>query len=166
MFGNRGIYQDGWMADDAPRTAALGDCGPRRRLRRRPVGALQSQRGLQPGDDLAAKNPEKVKELQATFLDEAKKYNVLPLDDRMAERFDASLRPNPLAGLKLHLRSGSDKHQRVGRAQYARCALQRHGRGGGRQHGQGRRARRHRRDHLGLVALREGRQADLRLQLL
>ncbi len=27
-------------------------------------------------------------------------YNVLPLDDRMSERFDASLRPNPLLGLK------------------------------------------------------------------
>jgi hypothetical protein len=50
--------------------------------------------------DLAAQNPEKVKELQAAFLEEAKKYNVLPLDGRMSERFDASLRPNPLAGLK------------------------------------------------------------------
>ena len=48
---------------------------------------------------MSAQNPEKVQELQATFLEEAKKYNVLPLDDRMSERFDASLRPNPLAGL-------------------------------------------------------------------
>ena len=51
-------------------------------------------------NDVAAQNPEKLKELQAAFIEEAKKYNVLPLDDRMAERFDASLRPNPLAGLK------------------------------------------------------------------
>ena len=36
----------------------------------------------------------------AAFLVEAKKYNVLPLDDRLAERFDVTLRPNPLAGLK------------------------------------------------------------------
>jgi hypothetical protein len=41
-----------------------------------------------------------VKALQGAFLVEAKKYHVLPLDDRMAERFDATLRPNPLAGLK------------------------------------------------------------------
>jgi arylsulfatase len=34
------------------------------------------------------------------FLAEARKYDVLPLDDRMAERFDATLRPNPLAGRK------------------------------------------------------------------
>lgn len=39
-------------------------------------------------------------ELKAAFLEEARKYNVLPLDDRMSERFDASLRPNPLAGLR------------------------------------------------------------------
>ena len=51
-------------------------------------------------DDLAAKNPRKLKELQDAFLVEAKKYNVLPLDDRLAERFDTSLRPNPLAGMK------------------------------------------------------------------
>jgi arylsulfatase len=51
-------------------------------------------------DNLAAKKPEKLKELQAAFLVEAKKFNVLPLDDRMAERFDLTLRPNPLAGLK------------------------------------------------------------------
>src|SRR4030042_6417627 len=50
-------------------------------------------------DDLATKNPRKLKELQDAFLVEAKKYNVLPLDDRLAERFDTSLRPNPLAGL-------------------------------------------------------------------
>src|SRR5262249_40720087 len=43
-------------------------------------------------DDLAAKHPEKVKELQAKFLEEAKKYDVLPLDDRMAQRFDSRLR--------------------------------------------------------------------------
>jgi hypothetical protein len=36
-----------------------------------------------------------VKELQAKFLEEAKKYDVLPLDDRMAARFDAR---NRIAG--------------------------------------------------------------------
>ena len=39
-------------------------------------------------DDLAAKNPEKLKELQTLFLKEAKKYGVFPLDPRLAERFD------------------------------------------------------------------------------
>jgi arylsulfatase len=51
-------------------------------------------------EDLAARHPEKLKELQEAFLVEARKYNVLPLDDRVAARFDTSLRPNPLASVK------------------------------------------------------------------
>ena len=39
-------------------------------------------------DDLAAQEPAKLKELQQQFLVEAKKYDVLPLDPRMAERMD------------------------------------------------------------------------------
>ena len=35
----------------------------------------------------AAKDPDKLKEMQAAFLAEAVKYNVLPLDDRIQERF-------------------------------------------------------------------------------
>src|SRR5262249_26803971 len=46
-------------------------------------------------DDLASRHPEKVKELQAKFLEEAKKYDVLPLDDRLAQRLDAR---NRIAG--------------------------------------------------------------------
>ena len=40
-------------------------------------------------NDLAAKNPAKLKEMQALFMKEAVKYNVLPIDDRGVERFDA-----------------------------------------------------------------------------
>ena len=50
--------------------------------------------------NLAAQNPHKLKELQQLFLIEAARYNVLPLDDRKAERFNSDLagRPNLLAG--------------------------------------------------------------------
>jgi arylsulfatase len=101
MLGNRGIYKDGWLA--AARHGRLpwqtGGVG---------AGDFDSDRwelynvaqDFTQADDLAAKNPQKLKELQTAFLAEAKKYNVLPLDDRMAERFDTRLRPNPLAGLK------------------------------------------------------------------
>jgi len=43
-------------------------------------------------DDLATKMPEKLKELQAKFVEEAKKYDVFPLDPRFSERFDPKLR--------------------------------------------------------------------------
>ena len=51
-------------------------------------------------NDLAAKNPAKLEELQALFLEEAVKYNVLPIDDRRLERFDPGLagRPDLMAG--------------------------------------------------------------------
>ena len=49
--------------------------------------------------DLAAQHPDKLKELQDAFDVEARKYNVFPLDDRMAGRFDQRNRPNALAGL-------------------------------------------------------------------
>lgn len=42
--------------------------------------------------ELATKNPEQLKQLKAKFLEEAKKYDVLPLDPRFAERFDPKLR--------------------------------------------------------------------------
>ena len=48
--------------------------------------------------DLSAKNPEKLRELQEIFWIEAMRYNVLPLDDRFAERADPSLRPSLIAG--------------------------------------------------------------------
>ena len=49
-------------------------------------------------DNLAEKNPEKLKEMQAMFYSEAKKHNVFPLDASFAERADPSIRPSLTAG--------------------------------------------------------------------
>jgi arylsulfatase len=46
-------------------------------------------------NDLSQEQPEKLHELQTLFLIEAAKYNVLPLDDRRAERFNADLAGRP-----------------------------------------------------------------------
>ena len=45
--------------------------------------------------DLAAEMPEKLAELKALFIEEARKYNVLPLDDRRVERFNSDLAGRP-----------------------------------------------------------------------
>jgi len=45
--------------------------------------------------DLAAENPQKLAELQMLFVLEASKYNVFPLDDRRAERFNSDLAGRP-----------------------------------------------------------------------
>jgi arylsulfatase len=46
-------------------------------------------------NDVAAQNPAKLKELQALFMSEAVRYNVLPLDDRSIERLDPGLAGRP-----------------------------------------------------------------------
>ena len=46
--------------------------------------------------DLATEMPEKLAELQELWLDEARKYNALPLDDRRIERFNADLAGRPI----------------------------------------------------------------------
>ena len=58
--------------------------------------------------NLAAEHPEKLAELQRLFLIEAGKYNVLPLDTRMADRFNAELagRPQLITGNSLLLYPG------------------------------------------------------------
>jgi arylsulfatase len=50
--------------------------------------------------DLAADNPDKLKDMQALFLSQAIANHVLPIDDRTVERFDAKLagRPDLMGG--------------------------------------------------------------------
>jgi hypothetical protein len=45
--------------------------------------------------DTLQEMPEKLRELQRLFLIEAVRYNVLPVDDRMAERFNADIAGRP-----------------------------------------------------------------------
>jgi arylsulfatase A-like enzyme len=93
MLGNRGIYKDGWVA-----TTRHGRL-PWEQATSGPPTFDQDKWELynvtedfSEANDLAASNPEKVKELQAAFMVEAKKYNVLPLDDRFSERLASSNR--------------------------------------------------------------------------
>ena len=98
LLGNRGIYKDGWMA--ATRHGIPWDTAGQRPSFDADVWELYHlEKDFAQATDLAAQNPQKLKELQAAFDVEARKYNVYPLDDRFAQRFDQSLRPNALAGL-------------------------------------------------------------------
>ena len=77
MLGTRGIWKDGWRA--AAVHAPLTDKGhfedDRWELYHVDVDRSESK-------DLASENPEKVKELVNVWFEEAKKNNVLPIDDR------------------------------------------------------------------------------------
>jgi arylsulfatase len=88
MMGNRGIYHDGWMATTRHGTPWL-TAAASRGFDNDAWELYDIDQDFSQADDLASKNPEKVKQLQALFLEEAKKYDVLPLDDRMAARLGA-----------------------------------------------------------------------------
>jgi arylsulfatase A-like enzyme len=97
IFGNRAIYHDGWLAGTVHRAA--WEFKVRRPLEEDIWELYDTQSDFSLSNDLAAKNPEKLKEMQALFLKEAVKYSVLPLDDRLTERFVAALvgRPDLMA---------------------------------------------------------------------
>jgi arylsulfatase A-like enzyme len=92
MFVNRGIYHKGWtavtrhslpwIATDPP---ALDD----------DVWELYGPDDWTQAHDLSTDQPAKLHELQRLFLIEAAKYNVLPLDDRRYERFNADIAGRP-----------------------------------------------------------------------
>ena len=91
---NRGIYHKGWTAvtrHSTPWVMGGGAAG----LRRRRLGALRHDDDWTQAHDLAAEQPEKLRELQRLLLIEAAKYNVLPLDDRGVERFNPDLAGRP-----------------------------------------------------------------------
>ena len=82
MFGNRALYHDGWVAACLPRTAAVAR--PARSISTHDNWELYNvDEDFSEYTDLAAKEPQKLKQLQDLFMAEAGKYNVLPLDDRM-----------------------------------------------------------------------------------
>jgi arylsulfatase len=88
MMGNRGIYHDGWMATTRHGTPWI-TTGTARSFDADVWELYHVDEDFSQASDLAAKHPDKVKELQAKFLQEAKKYDVLPLDDRMSQRLDS-----------------------------------------------------------------------------
>jgi arylsulfatase A-like enzyme len=98
MFGNRAIYHDGWLAGTIHR--APWEQKPRTPLENDIWELYDTRADFSLANDLAKQSPEKLKEMQALFMKEAGKYNVLPIDDRTLERFNAALvgRPDLMAG--------------------------------------------------------------------
>lgn len=97
MFGNRAIYDRGWVA--AARHGRLPWEGISKTTFDRDEWELYNiTTDFSEADNLALQNPNKLKQLQSLFLEEARKYNVLPLDDRILNRFDVSSRPSLISG--------------------------------------------------------------------
>lgn len=94
--GHRAIYHDGWVAaafQGVPweLTGSKGFDNTKWEL-------YNIEDDFSEAVNLAEKYPEKLKELQAIFDQEAEKYNVYPLDDRFAERAVNPERPSVTRG--------------------------------------------------------------------
>ncbi len=98
-LGNRAIYHDGWTACTTPVTSPweLGMTPTPDVITGYRWELYQVQQDFSQSEDLAAKMPDKLKELQDLFDAEAAKYHVLPLDNSTLARF-LTPRPNPTAG--------------------------------------------------------------------
>jgi arylsulfatase A-like enzyme len=99
MFGNRAIYHDGWIAATTPPSppwlmglAKMPDVVNGYKWELYHIADDYSE-----NNDLAAKMPDKLREMQELFLVEAAKYNVFPLDNSVIQRAIAP-RPSATAG--------------------------------------------------------------------
>ena len=107
MLGNRAIYHDGWIACTTPVTIPweLSTKPPPDVITGYDWELYNIAKDYSEDENLAAQMPDKLKELQKLFYDEAAKYNVLPLDNSTLARF-ITPRPNLTAGRKTFNYSG------------------------------------------------------------
>ena len=96
MFGNRGIYHKGWTAVTRHKTPWLlvGEKTP-------PFDddnweLYDTNKDWSQANNLAKEMPDKLHYLQRLWLIEATRYNVLPLDDRIAERLNPDTAGRPI----------------------------------------------------------------------
>jgi arylsulfatase len=106
--GHRAIYHDGWVAASfhgVPWELA-GSIGFKDSVWQ----LYNIEEDFSEAIDLADKNPQKLKELQAIFDQEARKFNVYPLDDRFAARVANPERPSVTRGrTSFTYASGADR---------------------------------------------------------
>ncbi len=93
ILGNRAIYSDGWLAGTLHR--APWEPKPRTALADDKWELYDTRNDFSLVNNLAAKNPMKLKELQDLFVKEAVKNHVLPIDDRVFERMIPAMAGRP-----------------------------------------------------------------------
>jgi arylsulfatase A-like enzyme len=117
MFGNRAIYHNGWVAATTPPA-------PPWMMGSKPMPEVVNGyewelynivEDYSENNDLAATNPDKLRELQELFLVEATKYNVFPLDNSVLTRA-VTPRPSATAGRTLFTYAGEMAGLPVGNA--------------------------------------------------
>ncbi len=97
MFADRAIYHDGWWAGTKVLRPPWVTLAKPRDVLTYPWELYDLRNDWSQAEDLAATNPAKLKEMQALFMQEAKKYQVFPLDDSVVARL-ITPRPSITAG--------------------------------------------------------------------
>jgi len=93
MFGNRAVYHDGWFARTLHRAPwQTGDQTP---LESDVWDLYNVREDFSLAHNLAADEPGRLKKMKKLFMKEAKKYHVLPIDDRTIERVNPALAGRP-----------------------------------------------------------------------
>jgi len=100
MFGDRALYHDGWLASTRVMRPPWVHFEPKENVLDYPWELYNLNTDWTQAEDLAAKHPEKLKELQDLFWVEAKKFQVLPLDATLVERL-LTPRPSITAGRRV-----------------------------------------------------------------
>jgi len=86
MMGDRGIYHDGWFAGTTVHRYPWDNFAPAGDLLKYEWQLWDLNKDWTQHDDVAAKYPEKLKEMEKLFWQEAKKFQVLPLDNSFVTR--------------------------------------------------------------------------------
>ena len=92
MMADRAIYHDGWIASTKVIRAPWDNYPPKLKPTEYPWELYDLKNDWTQSEDVAAKYPAKLKELQKIFEAEAKKYQVLPLDNSLVTR---AITPRP-----------------------------------------------------------------------
>ena len=108
MFANRAIYHDGWVAATTPPAPPwlLGTAKmPQDVINGYKWELYNIAEDYSQNNDLAAKMPDKLREMQELFMVEATKYNVFPMDNSILQRVIAP-RPSATAGRNVFTYAG------------------------------------------------------------
>jgi arylsulfatase A-like enzyme len=107
MLGNRAIYHDGWVAATTPATLPweLSTATPPDVITGYKWELYNVKEDPTESNDLAAKMPDKLKQMEDVFYAEAKKNDVLPLDNTSLSRWNGP-KPNLTGGRTVFTYSG------------------------------------------------------------
>jgi arylsulfatase A-like enzyme len=99
MFGQWALYHEGWLLSTQVNRAPWEAFGPANPdpLNNQVLQLYNLDRDFSQSQDVANKYPDKVKQMKQMFIEEAKKYQVFPMDASVGARIVAP-RPNITAG--------------------------------------------------------------------